>query len=279
MRFTTRGLASLVLGGLMLASLAQPATAASISSFGSGGWNSGDTRVAGVNATLQADIDSRLVFDGAAPAGAPDGPGALKMIVPGATDKATIERVANYGTLSNTFTASYSWYKTALFAPSFKIGFDSTDANPASTRIGENNWDKLLIYEPINGNGSTTATNNNVWVTETINWTTGKFWLVDRSIPTSVNQGSPQTLSWWFNTSAYASKLAAANVVTLQFGIGSNNAGGNAWLDTFSTSLLSDVQDFEGAVVVPVPTSAAMGLVTMLALGALAFNRRRVAAA
>jgi HYR domain len=149
------------------------------------------------------------------------------------------------------FTAQYSWMGngTSSITTSLKFGIKTSEfpLAPISTRTGENAWDKLLIYEPGNGNG---GTSDGLWHTETINFTTGKWWVVDRLANVGNTIGNPMTLSAMVGSAALTGGSSPKTVGTIyslitapgalitsvQFGIGSGNPGGNVYVNQLTTS-------------------------------------------
>ena len=145
------------------------------------------------------------------------------------------------------FTAEYSWMGdgTPTVTASLKFGIRTADfgSTGSSSRTGENVWDKVLIYEPGNLNG---GTSDGSWQTETIDYTTGRWWFFDRTAGASII-GMPMTLSD-MSTSTFVfdggSKtvqdvynLIMGGVITsVQFGIGSGNAGGSVYVNQLECS-------------------------------------------
>ncbi len=148
------------------------------------------------------------------------------------------------------FTAEYSWMGdgTASVTASLKFGIKTADfgSTGVSPRTGENVWDKVLIYEPGNLNG---GVSDSTWQTETVDYTTGKWWFFDRTAGAGII-GTPMTLSD-MSTSAvvvgggpktvadvYALITAPGALITsVQFGIGSGNADGNVYVNQMETSV------------------------------------------
>ncbi len=146
------------------------------------------------------------------------------------------------------FSAVYSWMGdgSPSITASLKIGFKTSEfgGTAASSRTGENVWDKLLVYEPGNGNG---GVSDGSWKTETIAFDSGKWWIVDRT--NGVNSMAHEmTLSDMANetTIMIGSRTiqdvfnllvaAGSHITTLQFGIGSYNAGGSVYVNQLVTS-------------------------------------------
>lgn len=156
--------------------------------------------------------------------------------------------------LNGLFSTRYSWMADNLGSPgitgAFKLGFITTEYPGAdmASRTGEDTWDKLLVYEPSNGNGGSA---DGAWHTENINFTTGSWWIVDRAGGISTTQGTPLTLSamvasgtmiggrpvsdvWALLTDSDPGEEAILS--SIQFGIGSNNPGGSVYLNQIETS-------------------------------------------
>lgn len=183
-----------------------------VNSLGDEGWVSGDTRNNG-----------SLSF-----VAAPGGVGALRLTTPASTDKATLQKSGFFGTIG-TFEASYNWYRNAgsggVAAPAIKLGIDTTDANVSANPF-ETSFDKILVYEPYYNH----ATLDNTWTHEAITLTSGKWWLVDIGGAGGM-QGVSKTLADWLADPTYGARLSTAQIVSLQVGIGSGNAGLDAYVD------------------------------------------------
>ncbi len=235
-----------------------------VSALGQNGWNSEDTRVAGVNATTAPDINSRIQFSGG-PAGSD---GSVNLLSPASNDKATIAYVDTNGLggLAG-LTASYRWYKDGPVgapAPALKLGLQTTDygSTGSSSRIGENNWDKVFIYEPYD-NPDAGSTPIGTWVTQIIDPTNGTWWMFDRTIGAAVNlPHSSLTINQWLADGTYGTRLTGATIVDIQLGVGSGNAGSIGYVDWLETSALAS-----GERVNFVPEPASLTL-TLLALAA-----------
>lgn len=155
--------------------------------------------------------------------------------------------------LTSVFSARYSWMadqaNTAITG-ALKLGFRTSEYPGAdlSPRTGEDAWDKLLVYEPSNGNG---ASADGTWQSETVLWSTGKWWIVDRAGGIASTQSNPLTLSemagsgvsiggrtvgdvWNLLVDADAGEEAV--LTSIQFGIGSNNPGGSVYVNQLETS-------------------------------------------
>jgi hypothetical protein len=147
------------------------------------------------------------------------------------------------------FAAEYSWMGNgpAAITASLKFGIRTAEfgSAPVSSRTGENAWDKVLIYEPGNGNG---AVSDGLWQTETIDHSTGAWWFFDRNAGASII-GSPMTLATMstsplvFSGSKTAADVYAlitapgAVITSVQFGIGSGNANGNVFVNQLTTNV------------------------------------------
>jgi len=149
--------------------------------------------------------------------------------------------------IGSTFTADFSWMGdgTASVTASFKIGFKTSEfsATAVSSRTGENAWDKLLVYEPGNGNG---GSSNNTWFTENITWSTGNWWLVDRTNGAN-SMANDMTLEAMSTSTLMVGgrELQAifalisdpgTQITTVQFGVGSYNQGASVWVNQLETS-------------------------------------------
>jgi len=143
----------------------------------------------------------------------------------------------------------YSWMGdgTPTVTASLKFGVKTADfaSTGVSPRTGENVWDKIMIFEPGQGNS---VNSDGTWKTHTIDYTNGKWWFFDRTA-VAATIGTPMTLSD-MSTSAtlvgagpktiadvYALITApGAHVTCVQFGIGSGNAGGNVYVNQLATN-------------------------------------------
>ena len=205
-----------------------------------------------------ADIQAQIVFGdaiGAEPAGTFGGAVHLQIGASG-SGKSQISHRKDDGTghgpgsgFDSGFTAEYSWMGdgTSTVTASLKFGIKTADfgSTGVSSRTGENVWDKVLIYEPGNLNGNTS---DGLWHTESVDWDTGKWWFFDRTVGASTI-GMPLTLED-MSTSAFAFSGAktiadvyalitapGAHITSVQFGIGSGNAGGSVYVNEMTTSV------------------------------------------
>ncbi|GJM23165.1 MAG: hypothetical protein DHS20C15_30800 [Planctomycetota bacterium] len=209
--------------------------------------------------THDADINSLISFvpaPGSAPAGTHLGAVHLN-IGNNAGGKAQISHRIDDGTghfpgsaLSSGFNAEYSWMGDGMstITASLKFGVKTADfgSTGSSSRTGENAWDKVLIYEPGQGNGKVS---DGTWQTETIDFSTGKWWFFDRTIGAS-NQSSPLSLAdMATSTATYKAgdpktvqdvynliTAAGAHITSVQFGIGSGNANGSVYVNQLECS-------------------------------------------
>jgi hypothetical protein len=244
-----------------------------VSSLGQNGWNSTDTRVAGVNATTPAAIDSRIQFSGG-PAGSD---GSVNLLSPASNDKATIAYVDTNGLggLAG-LTASYRWFKDGPVgapAPALKLGLQTSDygSTGSSSRIGENNWDKVLIYEPYdNPNAGSTPTGT--WVTQTISASSGDWWMFDRTTLTAVNTPhNSLTINAWLADATYGTRLTNATIVDIQLGVGSGNAGSVGYVDWLEISALSAGERIN---FVPEPGTFVLAAMALAGAGMYGIRRR-----
>jgi hypothetical protein len=246
-----------------------------VNARGVAGWESTDTRVAGVNATTSPDIDSRIQFD-AGPAGSD---GSLKLISPASNDKATLAYVDpnGLGGLAN-FTASYRWFKDSPVgapAPALKLGIRTSDfgATPASSRIGENNWDKIMVYEPYD-NPDAGSTPVGSWVTQTITATSGTWSMFNRTPPAGVVNPphSSLTLSQWLADATWGTRLTGGAIVDVALGIGSGNADTVGYVDWLETSAIAGGERINFTAI---PEPASIALLGAASIGLVMVGRRR----
>lgn len=211
------------------------------------------------NPTHDADILAQAVIgDSSPPVAPPAGEwtfGAHLVIAAGSNPgKSQISHRKDDGTghapgtvLGPGFTVDYSWMGdgTPSVTASFKIGFKTLEfvSTMPSSRTGENAWDKLLVYEPGNGNG---GTSNGAWFTENISWTTGNWWLVDRtnganSMANDMTLEAMSTSAIMVGGRDLQTIFAlisdpGTQITTLQFGVGSVNQGASVWMNQLETS-------------------------------------------
>jgi len=130
---------------------------------------------------------------------------------------------------------AYTWHVRhdgafTFAAPALKLLIDTSEANGSSTAHFEDIGDKILVYEPYLQSGALMT--EDVWTTEHISRTTGRWWLVDLTPGGSPSLGGIsaadlRTLEDW---SAVLSALSPL-VGSLQLGIGSYNPGLDSWVD------------------------------------------------
>jgi hypothetical protein len=244
-----------------------------VDNFGDGGWQNSDTRD-GVG--LNVGPAGRVDLDITAPIAGPSGYNSLRLTTDTASAKATIAQTGlTLGNIAN-FSGTYNWYKSQAGAPApaLKIGIDTSDANPASSRPDEANWDKFLIYEPYD-NPDSGDPGTNTWVTQTFSPTSGTWWMFDRNGGGVVNPPHTSiTLQQWLSDTTYGTRLSGGTIVAVQLGTGSGNAGLTGYVDslsyTYGASPSSETYYFGNAV--PEPTGIAL---IGLGAGALLLRRRR----
>jgi hypothetical protein len=272
-----------------------------INQLGAGGWLSDDTRSSAgtdlVSPTLthagkpgqapsagdDAAINSQLSFQDA-PLGSSYG-GALR--ISGTTSnsgKSTIS-VLDLATgfapasdlLLGSFAAQYRWYEdTSLSARTLALRFGIQSTNFAASqnlftpiRSGESAWDLVLVHldpTPV----------ANTWDTESVSSTTGLWNLFDQAgnaYYTTPGGASSMTLADWANDPTFGSALfgAGAKITSIQFGLGSSQANGIAYVESLQTTVANGGDQIQ---FVPEPTT---GLLLALGLCTLAGRRRRAA--
>ncbi len=267
----------------LLAAQSGSAVAQNTQQLSESGWYSDDTRADGLgseavgtnlisdqltdnpeagasgSATHDADIRRQISF-GAAPGVVPAGThrGAVHLSIGNTgSGKSQVSHRKDDGighaSGSSAFGAGmnleYSWMGdgTASVTASLKFGVKTADfgATGVSSRTGENVWDKVMIYEPGNLNGGTA---DGLWHTETVDYTTGKWWFFDRTAGASII-GTPMTLADMATSTAlvgagpktvadvYALITApGAHVTSVQLGVGSGNANASVYVNQLTTN-------------------------------------------
>ncbi len=263
----------------------QPSSAATIDvgALGDNGWQSTDTRIAGVNATTASEIAQRIGFTNVG------GVGAVQLLSPLSSDKATIARVDavnGLAALDSSFTAEYRWFKDSPVgapAPALKLGLQTSEFMAgAASRIGEENWDKVLIYEPYD-NPDAGSTPTGTWVTQTIDADTGTWWMFSRQGASTGPFNTPHnslTLNEWLADATWGTLLSAATIVDVELGVGSGNAGSVGYVDYLETSALDGGMrnDFVAPAAVPEPSSLVLLGIGGLGLAGYGLRRRKTKA-
>lgn len=212
----------------------------------------------GASATHDADIRNQIRFL-AAPGVVPAGtyPGALHLrIGASGSGKSQVSHretdldghCAGAAAFGAGMQAEFSWMGDGAVSitTSLKFGVRTSEfgMTGTSTRTGENAWDKVVIYEPGNLNGGVSDGN---WRTESIDYSTGTWWFFDRTVgagtigtPMTLQQMSTSTLAFSGAKTVqqvYSLITAPGAVVTsVQFGIGSGNAGGSVYVNQLETN-------------------------------------------
>ncbi len=255
-----------------------PAAEVNTSALSQNGWYSDDTRADGAgtesmgtnlisptltdapensggNAAHDADIQSQIQFV-TPPIPAPGGthPGALWLRIAAASagGKSQISHRNPSGHATGAvfapgFALSYSWMGngTASVTASVKLGIKTSEfgSTGVSTRTGENDWDKVLIYEPGNLNG---GVSDSTWRTESLSYTSGKWWFFDRTLGAG-SIGTPLTLDDMSTSAVMVGGRPISEVFDLisdpgalitsvQFGIGSVNPAGSVYVNELTTN-------------------------------------------
>jgi hypothetical protein len=144
--------------------------------------------------------------------------------------------------------AQYSWMGDGAVSitAGLKLGVRTSEfgMTGVSSRTGENAWDKIVIYEPGNLNG---GISDGVWRVENVDWDTGTWWFFDRTVGASTI-GTPLTLQQMSTSMITVSgtktiqdvynliTAPGAVVTSVQFGIGSGNAGGSVYVNQLETN-------------------------------------------
>ena len=267
----TMFIAALAATSIASSSLAATTT---VLNFGDGGWTNGDTRDSG---GINAGPAGRLDLDQTPPTPGPTGRNALRLLTDSSSSKATIHQTGlNLGAIAD-FSGSYNWYKiqTGAPAPAFRLGIDTTDSNPGSSRPGEAAFDKFLVYEPYD-NPNSGDPGAGVWKTQSFDLNNGDWWLVDRTLG-NAQVNTPHnslTLQGWLNDPTYGALLTNGTIVSTQIGQGSGNANLTSFVDFASYTYGSGAGTTENYYFgVPEPSTLALG--GLASLGLAAVNRRR----
>jgi hypothetical protein len=177
------------------------------------------------------------------------------------------------------FTASYRWFKDSPVggapAPALKLGIRTSDfgATPSSTRIGENNWDKIMVYEPYD-NPDAGSTPVGTWVTQTIDVNNGTWSMFNRTPPSGVVNPphSSLTLAQWLADATWGTRLSGGSIVDVALGIGSGNADTVGYVDWLETSAIAGGERINFTAI---PEPATMALTGMALVGIYAARRRQ----
>ena len=261
---------------LTAAAFINSATAATttVLNFGDGGWTIGDTRDAG--GTNVNPAPGRAELDQTPPSLGPTGRSALLLATDTASSKATVhQQGVSLGTIAN-FSGSYNWYKveTGAPAPAFKLGIDTSDSNPGSSRPGEPAFDKFLIYEPYD-NPNAADPGAGVWKTQSFGLNNGDWWLVDRTLG-NVQVNPPHnslTLQGWLNHPTYGTLLAGGTIVNVQIGQGSGNPNLTSYVD-FASYTYGPGAVTENYYFGQIPEPASFVLAGVASIGVIAARRR-----
>jgi hypothetical protein len=302
MKKTTSTILAIGLGASL-----SPAATLHVNDFGVGGWYSDDTRAdgagllsAGTNligltstdapegpgsALHDAEIRKQIQFLPAAalPVAAPNGTnqaGALHLeIANSGSGKSQVSVRDNFGYGSNIFTTTldinYTWLGMgpSAITTSFKLGVQTADFGSVSvsSRTGENSWDKVLVYEPGQGN---LKFSDGTWQTEVIDFNNGKWWVFDRNQFVS-SIGTPMTLAEMENSNTMLGTKTMAQIFDLisdgsaivssaQFGVGSGNALADVYVNEITANFMNGGDTI---AFVPEPSLALGGLLCLAGLG------------
>ncbi|MFT7484190.1 MAG: hypothetical protein ACI9F9_000030 [Candidatus Paceibacteria bacterium] len=219
-----------------------------------------DNPEAGASGNAAHDVDiTRQISFGTAPGSPPAGThrGSVRLTIgTGATQAKSqlsarkddgIGHATGLDAFGPGMSMQYSWLGTGTgsVTPSIKFGVQSVDYASIwfSSRTGENAWDKLMVYEPGLGNGQTA---DGLWHTEIVNYTTGKWWLFDRT-QISGSSGTPLTFAEMSTSitlvgtqtiaEIYAKMIApGALISSVQVGAGTAGGGADVYVNQLTTN-------------------------------------------
>jgi hypothetical protein len=275
-----------------------------VSAIGDDGWASGDTRateyldvhgdsqvVSGRTATEDTLIADRIAFV-SAPGNPPLGTGALRLMIDGAEDKATLALLDLSDPFAADISFEYAWFvvgdgMSTVAAPAIKLGINTTEANSSSDLSidrGEDSFDKILVYEPyFNG-----PQMDDTWTPVVITPSTGRWWLVNLDPGSALPPGGVgdlRTLDQWVIDFA-AAGLAGATMTSLQIGVGSGNPAQESYVDYLiysnSGQGTATTWDFDAPLIQVTSSTGTIHVVLSVLLGLLgvwALSRPRSLAA
>lgn len=177
--------------------------------------------------------------------------------------------------LSGSFSAQYSWYQDTSLSTrtlAFRFGIQSTNfaasqSSFTAARSGESAWDLVLVHldpTPI----------ANTWDVESVSSTSGLWNLYDQAGNahyTPPGGATSQTLAAWALDPTFGTALfgAGAKITSVQFGLGSSQSNGAAYVESLQTTVLNGGNQVQ---FVPEPST---GLLALLGLCGLVSRRRR----
>lgn len=256
------------------------ANAATVSSFGPGGWDR--VTIAGGAAELVSIAGEGGDLETNAPLGA----GVARLTTgDDNADKAEIGIAGNFGTVGdfiNGGSLSYSYFKSSLgdlnafAAAAIKLTILDNAISDSNGGAGGDGY-TTFVYEPYwntaGAVGAAVAVNTDVWQTASIFGDSGIFW--HTGIYGRPNQagGVGTTLTEWNNM--FGGDLADAFIVGISIGVGAYNRGQTAYVDDvrFSNMDLSLQYDFEAAVV-PLPAALPLFAFGLGAVGCLSRRKK-----
>jgi len=245
-------IAACVVAASLASSSAMAIEVNAFSATDTGGWYDSDVRHNGTTSIVSMP-------------GGPLGNGAAKLTttVGHLPDKAEVAITNDFGTIGNFVnggSAHYDYYKGLV------PGGNAAAAAAIKLEVlygGNSAW---FVYEPTYNGGDPVT---NTWLSADISGTSGNFWFTGENWAT-------RTLSDWVGL---FSDMASLDIVALSVGVGSWNAGQDAYFDNvlFSNGQKDFAYDFEVSAV-PLPAAFPLYGAGIVLLGFIGWRRKRATA-